>query len=413
MSKQNQSTVTLRSAGIASAPLPEAKRLRQILLWVAAFVLLPAFLGAAVTWAIGTHTKASEIRVVYGDGTRGPLGMAWVPGGEFMMGSDYKLAQPNERPAHKVRVHGFWMDRHHVTNAEFRKFVQTTGYVTTAEKKPDWDTLKVQLPPGTARPDDSALVPGAMVFVGTDQPVSLEDYSRWWRYVPGANWRHPDGPDSNIIGKDDHPVVQVSYEDAQAYAKWAGGRLPTEAEWEFAARGGLDQATYTWGNKFSPDGKQMANVWQGQQAQPFPVVSAKAGGALGTSPVGSFPANGYGLSDMTGNAWQWVADWYRADQFRRESASNTGLIDNPAGPSASWDPADPGVPADAPKRVTRGGSFLCNEAYCLSYRPSARRGTDPYNSMSHLGFRIVMDEDTWKDNPAAQQQANRAASRGG
>jgi formylglycine-generating enzyme len=413
MTRPKQTSVAAQSTEAPSGLSGTASRYRRVLLWTAGLVVLPALLGGAVTWAVSTHMKAHEIRIVYGDGTHGPLGMAWVPGGEFMMGSDYKMAQPNERPAHKVRVHGFWMDRHHVTNAEFRKFVEATGYVTTAEKKPDWETLRVQLPPGTPRPPDSALVPGAMVFVGTDQPVSLDDYSQWWRYVPGADWRHPQGPDSNIIGKDDHPVVQVSYEDAQAYAKWAGGRLPTEAEWEFAARGGLDQATYTWGNQFAPDGKQMANVWQGQQAQPFPVVSAKAGGALGTSPVGSFPANGYGLSDMTGNAWQWVADWYRADQFRREAADESSVIDNPIGPNASWDPADPGVPVDAPKRVTRGGSFLCNEAYCLSYRPSARRGTDPYNSMSHLGFRIVMDENTWKNDPAAQQRANRAATPGG
>jgi formylglycine-generating enzyme required for sulfatase activity len=358
-----------------------------------------------VSWAVTSRATPHQ-QIVYGDGTRGPLDMAWVPAGQFEMGSDSKQAQANERPAHTVRVHGFWMDRHHITNAEFAKFVAATGYVTTAEKKPDWESLKVQLPPGTPQPPDSAMVAGAMVFVGTTQPVPLEDYSRWWRYVPGANWRHPAGPASNIAGKDDHPVVQVSYEDAKAYAKWAGKRLPTEAEWEFAARGGLDQATYAWGNQFAPDGKQMANVWQGQQAQSFPVVNPKAGGALGTSPVGTFPANGYGLSDMTGNAWQWVADWYRADQFRRE-ASTGSVIDNPAGPAGSWDPADTsaGVPVQAPKRVTRGGSFLCNETYCLSYRPSARRGTDPYNSMSHLGFRLVMDESTWADTRQRQQLA--------
>lgn len=363
-------------------------------LWAVLVVLVPALVGGGIGWLMHTRAQAQP-HAVLGDGVRGPAGMAWIPGGEFLMGSDAKMAQANERPAHKVSIHGYWMDQHDVTNAEFRKFVEATGYVTTAEKPPEWDTLKVQLPPGTPRPDDSALVPGAMVFVGTDQAVPLDDYSAWWRYVPGANWRHPTGPDSSIDGKDMHPVVQVSYEDAQAYAKWAGKRLPTEAEWEFAARGGLEQADYAWGNEFAPGGKQMANVWQGQQSQPFPVLSPKGAGAIGTSPVGTFPPNAYGLVDMTGNAWQWVADWYRADEFRQEAA-NGGAIDNPHGPATSWDPADPGVPVDAPKRVTRGGSFLCNEDYCLSYRPSARRGTDPYNSMSHLGFRLVMDQQAWE-----------------
>jgi formylglycine-generating enzyme len=382
-------------------PSDKAARMRRIGLWAVLLLLCPALAGYAVSWALNAHAKPQPVKIIIGDGVRGPKDMAWIPGGQFLMGSDSKMAQPNERPAHKVRIRGFWMDEHHVTNAEFRRFVDATGYVTTAEKKPDWETLKVQLPPGTPRPPDSALVPGAMVFVGTREQVSLQDYSRWWRFVPGADWRHPGGPASTIEGKDDHPVVQVSFEDAQAYAKWAGKRLPSEAEWEFAARGGLEQATYAWGDQFSPDGKQMANVWQGQQAQPFPVVDAKAGGAAGTSRVESFPANGYGLYDMTGNAWQWTADWYRADQFRRE-ASAGGVLDEPAGPTDSWDPADPGVPVQAPKRVTRGGSFLCNETYCLSYRPSARRGTDPYNSMSHLGFRLAMDKDAW-DKTHAQR----------
>ncbi|WP_084181619.1 formylglycine-generating enzyme family protein [Polaromonas glacialis] len=354
---------------------------------VAVALTLGIGLGAAKLPRQATVPQAPQI--VAGDGVHGRIGMMWVPGGEFLMGTDSKLAQPNERPAHKVRVHGFWMDQHHVTNAEFRAFVKATGYVTTAEKKPDWETLKVQLPPGTPRPPADVLVAGAMVFTGTTGPASLDDYAQWWRFAPGANWRHPTGPNSTIDDKEDHPVVQVSYEDAQAYAKWTGKRLPTEAEWEFAARGGLEQATYAWGNDFAPDGKQMANVWQGQQQQAFPVVSPKAGGALGTSPAGTFPPNGYGLSDMTGNAWQWVADWYRADAFEKEAKG--GSPANPQGPADSFDPSEPGTPVNAPKHVTRGGSFLCNESYCLSYRPSARRGTDPYTSMSHLGFRLVLD----------------------
>jgi len=390
-----------------------ARSWRRASLWIAAAIIASVAI-AVVTSVRAGASKQSALpaapRILVGDGSTGPQDMVWIPGGAFMMGSNHKLAQENERPAHQARVHGFWMDRHHVTNAEFRAFVAATGYVTTAEKKPDWDTIKVQVPPGTPRPPDSVLVPGGLVFVGTDRPVPLQDYARWWRFVPGADWRHPDGPGSSIDGKGDHPVVQVSYEDAQAYAKWAGKRLPTEAEWEFAARGGLEQATYAWGDQFAPGGKQMANVWQGQQAQPFPVVSPKAGGALGTSAAGTFPANGYGLFDMTGNAWQWVADWYRADAFRREGAAGTAAVD-PQGPAESWDPSEPGVPAQAPRRVIRGGSFLCNQDYCLSYRPSARRGADPYSSMSHLGFRLVMDQDTWQSmRKRRETQARQAES---
>lgn len=360
--------------------------------------------GAYVSGSSPGEENTSHVKV--GDGKTGPAGMAWVPAADFLMGNDHKMSQPNERPAHKVRVSGFWMDVHDVTNAEFRRFVQATGYVTTAEQKPRWEDLKPQLPPGTPRPAENLLVPGAMVFVGTESEVSLRDLSRWWRFIPGANWRHPQGPESSIEGKDDHPVVQVSYEDALAYASWAGKRLPTEAEWEHAARGGLEQATYSWGNELSPAGQPMANIWDTQQQQPFPVVKDEKI-QVGTTAVGSFPANGYGLYDMAGNVWQWTADWYRADAFAIQSQYRRPPLD-PSGPADSFDPSDGNVPASAPKRVTRGGSFLCSDTYCISYRASARRGTDPLNGMSHLGFRTVMTPEQWK---VAQARKNSIAIR--
>lgn len=362
---------------------------RRLLIGALAVSVLLA--GSAVAaWVAWPEPVPVKPVIIIGDGKTTPADMAWIPGGVFLMGSDHKLASPEERPTHKVRVPGFWMDTAHVTNDEFAEFVRRTGYVTTAEKIPDWETVRVQLPPGTPRPPDGALVPGAMVFVGTDMPVRLDNYARWWRYLPGANWRQPQGPGSTIEGKGDHPVVQVSYADALAYAHWAGKRLPTEAEWEFAARGGLEQATYVWGDELMANGTRQANYWDTNE-RPFPVVSPQAGGAAGTMPVKTFPENGYGLYDMTGNAWQWVSDWYRADYFALQARQTKGPIENPHGPADSFDPSDPYVPASAPKRVIRGGSFLCNVDYCLSYRPSARRGSDPYNPMSHLGFRLVKD----------------------
>ena len=377
------------------APTLQTRRPWKPVLWATATAVLMAAIGFGTAEFLAPRAPAKPV-IVAGDGVQGPKGMMWVPGGKFLMGSDHKLAQKNERPAHPVRVSGFWMDSTHVTNAEFAQFVKATGHLTTAERKPDWATIKVQVPPGTPRPPDSALVPGAMVFVGTREPVPLDDYSQWWAYIHGADWRHPQGPRSSIEGKDDHPVVQVSYEDALAYARWAGKRLPTEAEWEFAARGGLEQATYAWGDEFAPQGRKMANVWDTVQRR-FPVVSPKAGGAEGTSPARTFPPNGYGLYDMTGNAWQWVADWYDSNYFAGQARLKK-VIDDPHGPDASYDPYDRGVPIEAPKRVTRGGSFLCNVDYCLSYRPSARRGTDPYNPMSHIGFRLVMTQQEWEQS---------------
>jgi formylglycine-generating enzyme required for sulfatase activity len=359
---------------------------------------LAAALGVAVIAGIAVMDAnpvakggVTAPHVVLSDGLDAPRGMALIPGGQFLMGSNQKLSQLNERPIHRVRVNGFWMDVTHVTNEQFSRFVNATHYVTTAEKKPDWETIRVQLPAGTPKPDDARLVPGGMVFVGTSTPVPLDDASQWWAFVPGANWRHPEGPQSGIEGRKDHPVVQVSYEDAAAYAQWIGKRLPTEAEWEFAARGGLDQATYAWGNELIIEGRVPMKIWNDNE-RPFPVVDSRSGAAVETSPVGSFPRNGYGLFDVTGNAWQWVSDWYRSDYFQTEARqSGNQVIVNPHGPNDSFDPTNHGAPVNAPKRVIRGGSFLCNERYCQSYRPSARRGADPYSPMSHVGFRLVKD----------------------
>jgi sulfatase modifying factor 1 len=314
---------------------------------------------------------------------KAPPVMVWIPEGTFLMGTNDKESFPNERPAHLVQVQGFSMDEHDVTNAEFSKFVEATGYVTTAEREIDWEALQKELPPGTPKPDDSALAPGSLVFTPTSAPVPLNDLSAWWRWVHGANWRHPEGPASSIQGRENHPVVQVSWYDAGAYAQWAGKRLPTEAEWEFAARGGLESKRYVWGDEFKPGGKYMANTYQGV----FPVKDTGEDGFIGTSPVGSFPANGYGLFDMAGNVWQWCSDWYRADSNIEAASKN--VCRDPRGPTESYDPGDP----YSPKRVVKGGSFLCNPDYCESYRPSARRGTPPDTGSSHTGFRCVISGD--------------------
>jgi sulfatase modifying factor 1 len=308
-----------------------------------------------------------------------PEGMIWIPGGEFTMGSDDARSMANERPAHRVRVPAFWMDVHPVTNVEFARFVDATGYVTVAERAPVWDEMRKSLPPGTPRPADSQLVPGSLVFVPPGHAVPLDDMSAWWRWTPGASWRHPEGPGSTLSSRERHPVVHVAWDDAVAYAKWAGKRLPTEAEWEFAARGGLEAQRYAWGGEFRPAGRHMANTFQGQ----FPHHAASEDGFAGTSPVGSFPANGYGLRDVVGNVWQWTADLYREDVFAERAAQ--GVCDNPQGPASTFDPADP----YAVRRVIKGGSFLCHVTYCESYRPSARRGTPPDTGSSHVGFRLV------------------------
>ena len=310
-------------------------------------------------------------------------GMVWVPGGEFTMGTDDPQAAPAERPPHRVRLDGFWMDVTEVTNDEFRRFVEATGYTTTAERPVDWEQLRKQLPPGTPKPTEDRLGPGSLVFSPPDHSVSLNDQTAWWRWAPGADWRHPEGPDGTIDDKDDHPVVQVAWDDALAYATWAGKRLPTEAEWEFAARGGLESRKYAWGDVFQPSGKPLANTWQGH----FPDANTRDDGFDRTAPVRSFPPNPHGLHDMIGNVWEWCADWYRPDAYRLAPAESVVL--NPTGPDAGFDANEP----YQPKRVTRGGSFLCSPNYCSNYRPSARRGTATDSGMSHLGFRCARSGD--------------------
>src|SRR5215510_725929 len=268
-----------------------------------------------------------------------PEGMAWIPGGEFSMGSDDPRgsicggpdSMGDARPIHRVYVDGFWMDSTEVTNEEFQKFVKATGYVTIAERKP----TKEEFP--DAPPEN--LVAGSTVFTPTAQAVPLNDHFQWWRYQKGANWRHPEGPESDLKASGKYPVVQIAYADAAAYAQWAGKRLPTEAEFEFAARGGLDRQTYAWGDELQPGGQWMANIWQGR----FPYENTAEDGYRATAPVGSFPANGYGLYDMAGNVWQWCSDWYRHDYYATLAAAGSQPVRNPAGPSDSRDPAEPGV----------------------------------------------------------------------
>jgi formylglycine-generating enzyme len=316
-----------------------------------------------------------------------PSGMRWIPAGEFAMGTDDPKSMANERPAHRVKLDGFWIDEHDVTNAEFRKFVEATHYLTTAERPVDWEELKKQVPPGTPKPPDEMLLPGSLVFTPPNHPVDLRDISNWWTWTRGANWRRPQGPASSIDGKDDHPVVQVSWEDAVAYAKWAGKRLPTEAEWEYAARGGLAGKRYAWGDEYRPGGKFMANVFTGD----FPWRNTREDGFEGASPVKSFPANRYGLYDMGGNVWNWCSDFYADDVHARaaDAARKEGICCNPAGPERTFSAHNP----LAIERVTKGGSFLCNASYCESYRPSARRGTPPDTGTEHIGFRCAKSAD--------------------
>jgi formylglycine-generating enzyme len=287
--------------------------------------------------------------------------MAWIPEGEFLMGSEEFY--PEERPVRRVAVDGFWLDERPVTAAEFRRFVRETGYVTVAERPLD--------PGNYPDADPELLVPGSLVFRRTTGPVPLDDFRNWWEYVPCAYWKRPGGPGTTINGRDRHPVVHVAFEDAEAYAAWAGKELPTEAEWEFAARGGLDGAVFAWGDEHFPGGKPAANTWQGR----FPWENLKLDGFEGTSPVGSFPPNGYGLFDMTGNVWEWTTDFFAP------------AADDQA-PTCCAPPLVPGE--SIPRRVIKGGSHLCAPNYCLRYRPAARQGEAVDTSTGHIGFRCIV-----------------------
>lgn len=323
----------------------------------------PAPVRAAMESATTVESRATP-------SSPAPEGMVWIPGGSFLMGSEDK---PHEGPVHKVTVEAFWMDATEVTNAQFAAFVASTGYVSSAERVPRLEDF-----PEEVRKDipTDKLRPGANNFRPCDAPVPLNNPLQWWEYRFGASWRHPDGPDSSIEGKDNWPVVCVSFDDVLAYCQWAGKRLPTEAEWEFAARGGLSQARYPWGNEFKPDGRWMANIWQGE----FPVKATEDDGFAGRAPVKSYPANRYGLYDVSGNVWEWTADWYSESFYR------TGPAYNPRNTEPSSD-----NPQGTPCRSIRGGSWLCNDCYCEAYRVAGRQETSPDTATNHTGFRCAKD----------------------
>jgi formylglycine-generating enzyme required for sulfatase activity len=313
-------------------------------------------------------------------------GMAWIPGGWFTMGDE---AFPDAKPRRRVQLDGFWIDATEVTNAQFSRFVEATGYVTVAERAIDPARF-----PGVPAEN---LEPGSIVFTPPEDPVPLDNHLAWWRWVRGADWRHPEGPRSSIEGRSTHPVVHVAWEDATAYAAWTGKRLPTEAEWERAARGGADDTAFAWGNDPPGSPHWQANIWQGR----FPTENTRADGYVATAPVGSFPANAYGLRDMAGNVWEWCADWYRPDSYA------TDTVRNPKGPASSLDPAEPGIA----KRVQRGGSFLCSDTYCRRYRPGGRGKGDIESGTNHIGFRCALTaappdagEQTGKTGQSASQR---------
>lgn len=324
-----------------------------------------------------------------------PENMVWVPGNVFMMGAkeNDSLALPREKPEHEVAVDGFFIDITEVTNAQFKKFVEATGYITTAERPVDWEEMKKTLPPGTPKPADSILQPGSLVFhEGLKQVNGLDNYQQWWKWTPGANWKHPEGKKSSIEGKDNYPVVHITYQDAMAYCKWSNRRLPTEAEWELAANGKQKGAIFTWGNDLKKLEKN-ANSWNGD----FPIKNTKEDGYVLYAPVKSYPANSIGIYDMAGNVWELTSDWFDVDYY--EQVYNTGkTMKNPKGSATPNNPENP----YQKEKVIKGGSFLCNASYCGSYRISARMGMTDDSSTNHVGFRTVATVNMLKNNKTAK-----------
>lgn len=371
----------------------EAKSVRTKI--TKAVLLVSGLLAIAAGWSlwprdasIAAEAGAFEPTVTNVTAAPGPTppDMVWIPGGEFSMGAadppgldDAGMkATVDSRPIHRVYVDGFYMDRTDVTNQKFAEFVKATGYVTVAERKPRAEDF-----PGAPA---EKLVAGSVVFSPPDHPVPLNNHFQWWDYVRGANWRHPLGPESGIQGKERYPVVHIAYEDAVAYAQWAGKHLPTEAEWEFAARGGVAGKPFVWGDEFRPGGKWMANTHQGH----FPEHDTGADGHAGIAAVAQYPPNGYGLYDMAGNVWQWTSDWYRPDYYRTLAAAG-GVARNPQGPDSSYDPSEPGQL----KKVHRGGSFLCTDQYCSRYIVGTRGKGEIGTGTNHLGFRCVMTREQY------------------
>ncbi|MEP0366113.1 MAG: formylglycine-generating enzyme family protein [Cyclobacteriaceae bacterium] len=335
-------------------------------------------LASILLFSCGTSGKKSAET---DSNTEAPAGMVYIPAGSFDMGGKSEQAYQDEFPRHKVSVSDFFMDATEVTNAQFKKFVEATGYITIAEKDIDWDEMKSQLPAGTPKPADSVLQAGSLVFKGTDGPVDLNNYAVWWKWTIGADWQHPEGPDSNIDDRMSHPVVHIAWEDAQAYAEWAGKRLPTEAEWEWASMGGQTDVKYPWGNESVEKATDKANFWQGK----FPYQNYVLDGFETSAPVKSFPPNGYGLYDMAGNVWEWCQDKYDVTGYEKDAQK--GAVENPEGSDEYYDPREPYTP----KHVIRGGSFLCNDSYCSGYRVARRMSSSKDSGFNHTGFRCVQD----------------------